>query len=124
MNVDEIVAEALGVFAGIDDADALEGAKARYLGKTGALTELRKTLGKMPPEERPAMGVRFNEAKDRIEDALRARRETIQSNKLEARLKEEALDVTLPGRGPGVGALHPVTRTLDRIERALPLAGI
>src|SRR3954471_9855433 len=96
-DVDAIVSEALGVFAGIDDADALEGAKARYLGKTGAITELRKTLGKMPLEERPAMGVRFNEAKDRIEDALRARRETIQSNKLEGRLKEEALDVTLPG---------------------------
>ena len=115
-DVDAIVREALDLFAGIDDADALEGAKARYLGKTGAITELRKTLGKLPPEERPAMGVRFNEAKDKLEEALRARREAIQSGKLEARLKEEALDVTLPGRGPGVGSLHPVTRTLERIE--------
>jgi len=115
-DIDAIVKEALDLFAGIDDADALEGAKARYLGKTGAITELRKTLGKLPADERPAMGLRFNEAKDRLEEALRARREAIQSGKLEARLKEEALDVTLPGRGPGVGSLHPVTRTLERIE--------
>ena len=115
-DVDAIVSEALEVFSGIDDADALEGAKARYLGKTGAITELRKTLGKLPAEERPAMGVRFNEAKDKLEDALRARREAIQSGKLEARLKEESLDVTLPGRRQGVGSVHPVTRTLERME--------
>ncbi|MGZ5090316.1 MAG: phenylalanine--tRNA ligase subunit alpha [Burkholderiales bacterium] len=115
-DVDAIVKEALSLFAGIDDADALEGAKARYLGKSGAITELRKTLGKVAPDQRPAMGLRFNEAKDKLEEAVRARREAIQSNKLEARLKEEALDVTLPGRGQGVGALHPVTRTLERME--------
>ncbi|MGZ5256734.1 MAG: phenylalanine--tRNA ligase subunit alpha [Burkholderiales bacterium] len=115
-DVDAIVKEALSLFAGIDDADALKGAKARYLGKSGAITELRKTLGKVAPDQRPAMGLRFNEAKDKLEEAVRARREAIQSNKLEARLKEEALDVTLPGRGQGVGALHPVTRTLERME--------
>jgi phenylalanyl-tRNA synthetase alpha chain len=60
--------------------------------------------------------VRFNEAKDKLEEALRARREALQNEKLEARLKEEALDVTLPGRGRGLGALHPVTRTLERVE--------
>jgi phenylalanyl-tRNA synthetase alpha chain len=115
-DVDTIVSEALEIFRGIDNPDELEGAKAKYLGKTGVITELRKTLGKLAPEERPAMGVRFNEAKDKLEEALRSRREAIQNEKLEARLKEEALDVTLPGRGRGVGALHPVTRTLERVE--------
>jgi phenylalanyl-tRNA synthetase alpha chain len=115
-DIDTIVSEALEIFRGIDDADELEGAKAKYLGKTGVITELRKTLGKLPPAERPAMGVRFNEAKDKLEEALRARREALQNEKLEARLKEEALDVTLPGRGRGLGALHPVTRTLERVE--------
>ena len=115
-DVDAIVEEALGVFAGIDDADALESAKARYLGRSGVLTELRKTLGKLPPEERPAMGARFNVAKDRLEEALRQQREAIQGRKLEARLEEEALDVTLPGRGHEPGGLHPVTRTLERVE--------
>ena len=115
-DVDTIVSEALQIFAGIDDADELESAKARYLGRSGALTELLKGLGKLPPTERPAMGSRINAAKDKLEEALRVRREAIQSTKLEARLKEEALDVTLPGRGAGVGGLHPVTRTLERVE--------
>ena len=115
-DVDAIVNEALAVFAGIRDADELEQAKARYLGKSGALTDLLKSLGKLPPAERPAMGSRINAAKDTLEDALRQRREAIQAGRLEARLKEEALDVTLPGRGAGVGSLHPVTRTLERIE--------
>jgi phenylalanyl-tRNA synthetase alpha chain len=115
-DVDSIVAEALAVFAGIDDADALEQAKARYLGKTGALTGLLKGLGKLPAGERPAMGSRINLAKDQLEEALRRQRVSIQSGRLETRLKEEVLDVTLPGRGPGVGSLHPVTRTLERVE--------
>ena len=115
-DVDVIVSEALGVFAGIDDPDALEGAKARYLGKSGALTDLLKGLGKLPATERPAMGSRINVAKERLETALRERREAIQASRLEARLREEALDVTLPGRGAGVGSVHPVTRTLERIE--------
>ncbi|HEX2268964.1 MAG TPA: phenylalanine--tRNA ligase subunit alpha [Pyrinomonadaceae bacterium] len=104
------------MFAGISDPDALESAKARYLGKSGALTDLLKTLGKLPPGERREQGARINAGKDRLEEALRARREAIQASKLEARLKEEALDVTLPGRGTGIGSLHPVTRTLERVE--------
>jgi phenylalanyl-tRNA synthetase alpha chain len=115
-DIDAIVKEALDLFAGIDDADALESAKARYLGRSGVLTELRKTLGKLPAEERPAMGARFNVAKDRLEEALRQQREAIHGRKLEARLDEEALDVTLPGRGHEPGGLHPVTRTLERVE--------
>ena len=115
-DVDAIVKEALDLFAGIDDADALEQAKARYLGKTGALTGLLKGLGRLPAAERPAMGNRINLAKNQLEEALRKQRETIQSGRLETRLEEEALDVTLPRRGAGVGSLHPVTRTLERVE--------
>lgn len=115
-DLDAIVNEALALFAGIRDADELEQAKARYLGKTGALTELLKGLGKLPPAERPAMGSRINAAKDGLEAALREQREKIQARKLEAKLSEEALDVTLPGRGLGLGGLHPVTRTMERIE--------
>jgi phenylalanyl-tRNA synthetase alpha chain len=114
--LEDIVQEALGLFAGIDDAVELEQVKARFLGKAGALTELQKGLGRVPAAERPAMGVRFNAAKESLEAALAARRETIGLKKLEAQLAQEALDVTLPGRGIGCGGLHPVTRTLDRIE--------
>ena len=115
-DVDAIVNEALALFTGIGDADQLEQAKARYLGKSGVLTELLKGLGKLPPPERPAMGSRINAAKERLETALNQQRERIQADKLEARLAEDALDVTLPGRGLGVGGLHPVTRTMLRIE--------
>jgi phenylalanyl-tRNA synthetase alpha chain len=115
-DVETIVDEALAAFAAIGDPDALETAKARYLGKSGALTELLKGLGKLPPAERPALGSRINAAKEKLEDALRRQREAIQGARLEARLKEEALDVTLPGRGLAMGALHPVTRTLERMH--------
>jgi phenylalanyl-tRNA synthetase alpha chain len=115
-DVDAIVTEALSTFGGIDDPDALENAKARYLGKSGALTELLKGLGKLSPDERRTAGSRINAAKEKLEEALRHQREAIQTSRLEARLKEEALDVTLPGRGAGVGSVHPVTRTLERIE--------
>jgi phenylalanyl-tRNA synthetase alpha chain len=115
-DVDAIVNEALALFAGTSDAAQLEHAKARYLGRAGALTELLKGLGKLPPAERPAMGGRINAAKEKLEAALARERERIQAQDLEARLAEEALDVTLPGRGQGVGGLHPVTYTMQRIE--------
>jgi phenylalanyl-tRNA synthetase alpha chain len=114
--LDTIVQEALQLFAGITDAAQLEHAKARYLGKAGALTELQKSLGKLSPAERPAMGARFNTAKEQIETALTAQRQKIQTAKLDAQLALEALDVTLAGRGIHAGGLHPVTRTLARVE--------
>ena len=114
--LETIVQEALKLFAGIDDAAALEQAKARYLGRAGALTGLLKSLGTLPAAERPAMGARINAAKERLDAALAAQREKIQSHKLEAKLAQDALAVTLPGRGPGIGGLHPVTRTMQRIE--------
>jgi phenylalanyl-tRNA synthetase alpha chain len=114
--LDSIVQDAVLLFAGITDAAQLEQAKARFLGKSGALTDLQKSLGKLAPAERPAMGARFNAAKEQIEKALADQRDRISSAKLEAQLAQEALDVTLPGRGPGTGGLHPVTRTLERME--------
>jgi len=111
-----IVDAALREFSGCADPAALENAKARYLGKTGVLTEQLKGLGKLSAEERPAAGARINEAKTKLEAALNARRAAIADAKLEGQLAAEALDVTLPGRGAGVGTLHPITRTLARVE--------
>jgi phenylalanyl-tRNA synthetase alpha chain len=115
-NLKAIVEEAIGSFAATSDAAALEQVKARYLGKTGSLTELLKGLGKLAPEERKSAGALINEAKDRIEAALVARRQAIAQAGLEARLAEESLDVTLPGRGRGVGGIHPVMRSWQRVE--------
>lgn len=116
MNLDSLLSEAISLFNGIDDAVELEQAKARYLGRKGDLTELLRGLGKLSPEERPAMGSRINQAKETLEAALNLRRDAIQKKKLEAQLVEETLDVTLPGRGLGTGGLHPITLTLERIQ--------
>ncbi len=113
----QILEQALQQFAAISDEVELEQVKARYLGKEGSLTALLKGLGRLSAEERPAAGVRINQVKQSIEAALQQRREALQQVRLTQKLAAEALDVTLPGRGPGSGGLHPVTRTLQRIEQ-------
>ena len=115
-HLEQIVNEARAAFAGISDPDALEQAKARFLGTNGQISELLKNLGKMPPEEKKTAGAAINQAKQAVEEALNSRREAIREAALAARLAEEALDVTLPGRSELRGGLHPVTRTLERIE--------
>ena len=122
--IDSIIRDALAAFATISDADALEQTKARYLGKSGLLTQQLKGLGKLSVTERPAVGARINAAKDVLEQALNARRAHIQNIKLEAKLKQESLDVTLPGRGSELGGLHPVSRTLERVEQIFHSLGI
>ncbi len=122
-NLEKIVAEARATFEGISDAAQLEQAKARFLGKAGALTEQLKGLGKLPAGERPDAGALINEAKEKVEALLAARRDAIQAQSLDARLAQEALDVTLPGRGRGRGGIHPVIRTWQRIEGIFRSAG-
>ena len=112
----QILDQALAQFADISDETELEQVKARYLGKEGSLTGLLKGLGKLSAEERPQAGARINQVKQSIEAALQARRDAIAEAKLALKLAAESLDVTLPGRGIGSGGLHPVTRTLARIE--------
>ena len=115
-DVNRIVQRALAEFAACADPAALENAKAKYLGKAGALTERLKALGKLAPSERAATGARINAAKSTLEEALTARRAALADAKLATQLAAEALDVSLPGRGRGVGGLHPLTRTLERCE--------
>jgi phenylalanyl-tRNA synthetase alpha chain len=115
-DLDKIVSEAIARFDGVDDAAELERVKARYLGKSGAIPQAMKELGRLASAERREAGARINSAKDRIESALAARREALAAARLDARLAEEALDVTLPGRGLARGGLHPATRTLERVE--------
>ncbi|MFN4148448.1 MAG: phenylalanine--tRNA ligase subunit alpha [Rhodocyclaceae bacterium] len=116
-DLERLVAEATAAFAAADALARLEDIKAAYLGKEGALTALLKGLGKLPPEERRNAGASINAAKARIEAALTARREALKNAQLAAQLESSALDVTLPGRGQARGTLHPVMRTLERIEQ-------
>jgi phenylalanyl-tRNA synthetase alpha chain len=116
-NLDQLVLDAQTAFAAAADAAALEQAKAGFLGKSGLVTEQLKALGKLPPEEKRERGAAVNRAKTAIEAALEARREGLRQAALAAQLAAERLDVTLPGRGAALGGLHPVSRTLERIER-------
>ena len=116
MNSDSLVEQAVAEFAGVKDAAALENAKARYLGRSGLVTELLKSLGKLPVEERKQAGSRINAVKAQIEQALDARRASLRDEELARKLREESIDVTQPGRGLGRGGLHPITRVRMRIE--------
>jgi len=116
IDLEKVVSKAIAEFKATSDANELERVKAHYLGKSGVLSDARKDLAGLAPEKRRQAGTRFNEAKDRIEAALAARRADIAAARLGARLAEESLDVTLPGRGRGTGGIHPVIRTSQRIE--------
>src|SRR5437667_643214 len=117
IDLDKVVSKAIAEFSGTNDANDLEHIKARYLGKSGVLSEARRELTKLAPNGRRGAGARFNEAKDKIEAALAARRETLATAELDSRLAQGSLDVTLPGRGLARGGLHPATRTLERVEQ-------
>ena len=115
-NLEHLISESLADFNACNDMPALENAKAKYLGKTGALTDALKGLGKLSSEERPAAGAAINLVKQAVEAALNARREAILNAEQAKQLAAESLDVTLPARAQSQGGLHPVTLTLRRIE--------
>ena len=115
-DIEHLVAAARADFTAAADPAALENAKAKYLGKAGALTELLKSLGKLPVAERPAAGAAINAAKIALEAALERRRDALADAKVARQLAADSLDVSLPGRGAGTCGLHPITRTLERIE--------
>jgi phenylalanyl-tRNA synthetase alpha chain len=114
--LDQLVRDAIALFEQTDSPTELEQVKARFIGKSGSINELLKGLGKLSPEERPRFGARVNEAKAAVETALARRREALKQRELEARLAQESLDVTLPGRGRGRGGIHPILRTWRRVE--------
>jgi phenylalanyl-tRNA synthetase alpha chain len=99
------------------DLKVLDDIRVQYLGKKGLLTEQLKQLGKLPAEERPQAGQAINVTKKRVQDAIETRKAELQNAALEQQLVAERIDVTLPGRGQHQGGLHPVTRTLQRIEQ-------
>jgi len=122
-DLERLVAEASALFERAGSPAELEQAKARYLGKAGALTELLKGLGRLPAERRPEAGARINAAKLRVEEALERRRAALAQAALDARLAEEAIDVTLAGRQSGPGGVHPLLRTWQRVEEIFASIG-
>jgi phenylalanyl-tRNA synthetase alpha chain len=119
----DIIALATTEVSAAADLAALDAVRVRFLGKKGVLTDRLKALGSLPAEERRTAGQAINDAKDLLQRALEDRRGVLEAAALEAKLAAERIDVTLPGRGGRPGGLHPITRTLDRIERIFAQAG-
>lgn len=115
-SLEDIKAEAAAAIDAATDVAALEELRVSYLGKKGALTGLLKGLGQLSAEERPKAGAEINAVKQVLNEQLNARKESLQSEALSAQLAAEAIDVTLPGRRAEAGALHPITRTIQRME--------
>ena len=122
-NLDALVSQALEAVQQAADINALEQLRVQYLGKKGELTQVMKTLGNIPAEERPKVGAMVNAAKERVQSVLNARKAEMEAAALNAKLAAERVDVTLPGRGQTTGGLHPVTRTMERIEEFFSRVG-
>ena len=122
-NLDQLVQDGLAAVESADSLQALDQIRVEYLGKKGVITQQAKTLGKLSAEERPAAGQKINDAKGQVEQAINARRTDLERAAIEQKLASESIDVTLPGRGQDLGGLHPVTRTLQRIEQFFSRAG-
>jgi phenylalanyl-tRNA synthetase alpha chain len=123
MELEQLVNQARDAFAAASQPAALENAKARFLGKTGAITERLKSLGKLSPEEKRQQGALINRAKEAIESLLESRRAELAAARLNEQLAEEAIDVTLPGRLRSGGGIHPVMRTWMRVEEIFASIG-
>jgi phenylalanyl-tRNA synthetase alpha chain len=122
-NLQNLVSEALEKVDQASDVKALDQVRVDYLGKKGVLTAQLKNLGKLSAEERPQAGAKINEAKQQVEVVIREKKAALEGAALAEKLKSESIDVTLPGRGHKTGGLHPVTRTLQRIEGFFKNAG-
>jgi len=117
MELDAIVEEAKGRIDAAEDAATLDAVRVEFMGKKGRLTDLLKGLGKLSAEERPAAGQKINVAKQAIQQAIGEKGDALKRAALDKQLAEEAVDVTLPGRTEFPGNLHPVNRTIERIEK-------
>ncbi len=112
----KIRAEALSAFEGAADAAGLDALRVKYLGKKGELTGVLKMMGKLSPEERPVMGQLANDVRAALENALEACSKKLEAAALERRLKDEALDVTIPGKPVALGHQHPMNIALDELK--------
>ncbi len=116
-NIEELLAQACTAVDAATSTAELEQARVEYLGKKGPLTALLKGLGKLTAEERPAAGARINEAKKVVADKISQCRRNLETAALAQKLAGEKIDISQPGRGQSLGSLHPVTKTLERIEQ-------
>ena len=114
--LEQTAAQAVDEIGKAVDQTTLDAVRVKYLGKKGFFTEQMKSLGKLPPEEKREAGAKINGAKQKVLEALNARRQALQDEELNRKLASETIDVTLPGRLCGQGTFHPVTRVIHRIR--------
>jgi len=119
----DIVEQANNAVSTVAELALLDEIRVQYLGKKGELTLMMRLLGKLPAEEKPKAGQIINEAKQAVQKLLNEKKAELEQAILNKKLAEETVDVTLPGRSQVVGGLHPVTRTLRRIEEIFSKAG-
>ncbi len=112
----QILEQAKAAILAAENHAALDKVRIQYLGKKGLLTERLKQLGNLPADERPAAGQAINDAKQIVQDAIEQQLSILDKTRLETRIEQEKVDITLPGRGQNVGGLHPITQTLQQIE--------
>ena len=122
-NLEELAGQARSAIDAAQDVQALETVRVDFLGKKGQLTGLLKGLSALSAEERPAAGAKINVVKQELQGLITDRREALESAAITAQLASEAIDVTLPGRDSAVGRVHPITRTIERIEEFFGAAG-
>ena len=123
MDVEKVLQAALAAVEAAASESDLDAVRVRHLGRKGELTQLLKGLGQLPPEQRPSVGAAINAAKGELQAKIDLRRTALASEQLAKTMAAEALDVTLPGRRPAAGGLHPVTQTLARVEDIFVGAG-
>jgi phenylalanyl-tRNA synthetase alpha chain len=119
----QLLEQARTAVEGASALDELDAVRVKYLGRKGLLTIQLKELGTLPVAERPAAGQVINEAKQALTAVIKSRQDALEADRLQATLAADSLDVSLPGRGHTAGTLHPVTRTLRRMQRIFAHAG-
>ena len=122
-NLQSIQEQALALIESADSLAYLEEVRVKFLGKKGLISAQMKTLSRLSAEERPEAGAKINEVRDRVTASLEAKKETLELHAEIQSLMRDAIDVTLPGRPQDVAGLHPVTRTLDRLNRLFSSLG-
>ena len=122
-SLEQLLEQAQSEVADSTNAKDLNDLRVKYLGRKGALTAHLKSLGKMPAEQRAAAGKQINQIKQALSASIESRQAELEAESVETRLAGERLDVTLPGRGRNIGHLHPVTRTMRRMQEIFRLAG-
>ena len=122
-DTESLLAEALQAVNDSRDGQSLDAIRVNYLGKKGSITALLKSLGQLPPQERPAAGESINAAKRKVQAAIELRKASLLDENLAEQLQSRSLDVSLPGRRQNAGGLHPITTTINRITHIFSTAG-